>query len=295
MIAIGPRANTFSIVGYDPEEPAWGIAIASKFLAVGSRSTWGSPEAGVVVIQAHLNAHNGSGGVKLLRQGVPANEVISRLMERDPHRELRQMAVVDRQGNAATYTGKDCGFWAGGKTGNHCAAQGNMLMSGLGVEAMVHHFEHSTGPLARRLVDSLAMGHTMGGDSRGKQAAALLVIRPFGEEAYDVYTDPYIDLRVDDHPEPYMELSRLLDLYELVYLPTAPGDQLPATYHNVSRVQRALAALGFYSGPPSGSLDDPTRAAIESFARLENLSNRLPGDNWLDVRYVEHLETLAWG
>jgi uncharacterized Ntn-hydrolase superfamily protein len=161
---------------------------------------------------------------------------------------------------------------------------------------MVEHFEDSTASLPRRLVDALAVGQNMGGDSRGKQAAALFVVRPFTDDPYDVFTDPYIDLRVDDHPEPFDELARLLDLYELTYLSTAPEERIPLTPHNVSRVQRALSALGYYSGEPDGEVDDQTCTAMQRFARIENLSSRLsdvPEEDWLDVRFVNRLEQLA--
>ena len=285
--------TTFSIVGYDPAGPAWGIAVSSRFLAVGSRTCWGAADAGVVVVQAHLNARNGSEGVELLRQGLPADAVIERLMAKDPHSELRQQAIIDRSGGVATYTGEDCGDWAGGVMGPYCAAQGNMLLGGGGCQAMVEHFAASTGSLERRLVDALEVGDTVAGDSRGRQAAALLVVRPTDEQPFDVYTEPTVDLRVDDHPNPFRELSRLLDLHELVYLSTAADERLAIDEAAVLRLQRAMAGLGAFAGAVSGRFDGPTREALATLTRNHNLRTRVDEAGWLDSRALAYLESEA--
>jgi uncharacterized Ntn-hydrolase superfamily protein len=297
----GPLVTTFSIVGYDPDAPAWGIAVSSRFLAVGARTCWGAPNAGVVVVQAHLNTQNGRDGVDLLKQGVAASEVIQRLMAKDPHRDLRQMAVVDSQGGISTYTGARCGPWAGGVTGAFCAAQGNMLLGGEGCAAMVEHFSTARGSLARRLVDALTIGDEVAGDSRGRQATALYIVRPPWAEAFDVFTEPTIDLRVDDHENPFAELSRLLDLWELLFLPATEEERLPPNPPTVLRLQRVLTKLKYYSGKPHGALDDATLQAIKSLARMQNFRKRLFVQSggastpellpWIDRRLLEHLET----
>jgi uncharacterized Ntn-hydrolase superfamily protein len=293
MNNIGPLVTTFSIVGYDPDGPAWGIAIASRFLAVGAQTCWGGPDAGVVVLQAHLNARNGSEGIARLRQGLSASEVIEQLMAKDRYAELRQMAVIDLNGQVATYTGDECMAWAGGVTGEHSAAQGNMLLGGAGCEAMIEYFESSPDSLPWRLVDALAIGDQVAGDSRGRQAAALYVIRPEVDERFDVFTEPIIDLRVDDHANPHAELSRLLDLYELIYLPTAPDEKMPANELVVRRFQRALSRLGYYSGALTGNLDQLTRDALLNLATMENFRKRIAEGEWLDRRLLRHLETKA--
>lgn len=289
----GPLVSTFSIVGYDPAAPAWGIAIASRFLAVGACTCWGAPDAGVVVLQSHLNADNGPKGIALLQQGFTASDVIKELMAQDRYRHLRQMAVIDLKGNVETYTGEDCGTWAGGVRGTHCAAQGNMLLGGEGCEAMVAHFASADGSLARRLVDALAVGDEVGGDFRGRQAAALYIIRPPCQESYDVFTEPVIDLRVDDHENPFAELQRLLDLYELIYLPTAPDERMQTNQNNVKRYQKALARLGYYSGELHGRLDESTQQALQTLARMENFGKRLAQTEWLDERLLIYLEAKA--
>jgi uncharacterized Ntn-hydrolase superfamily protein len=287
--------STFSIVGYEPQGPAWGIAIASRFLAVGARTCWGAPDAGVAVVQAHLNTDNGREAVALLRQSLAAQDVIDRLMSKDRYRHLRQMAVVDQAGRIATYTGEGCGAWAGGVLGQECAAQGNMLLNGEGCQAMVAHFEASVGnSLARRLVDALAEGDRVGGDSRGRQATALYVTRPLPGERFDVFTEPTIDLRVDDHPDPHTELGRLLDLYELLYDTTLPEEQLPLNQTTISRLQRALAQLGDYHGEVDGGINPALEEAMQTVVRRENLRRRVPLPMaWLDQRVLDYLEQRA--
>ena len=245
-------------------------------------------------MQAHLNADNGREAIELLRNGIAADDVLPRLMDKDPYRDLRQQAVIDGQGRVATYTGKDCGPWAGGIVGDHCAAQGNMLLNGDGCRAMVDHFTAAPGWLARRLVDALALGDQRGGDSRGRQAAALYMVRPLPGERYDVFTEPIIDLRVDDAENPHTELSRLLDIYELVYWTTTPEEQLPLQEEKLRRCQTALAKLGFYHQEPNGHSDAALETALQAAARRENLRRRvvLPL-TWIDARVLAYLERKA--
>jgi uncharacterized Ntn-hydrolase superfamily protein len=289
----GPLVTTFSIVGYDPDVPAWGVAIASRFLAVGAQTCWTSPDAGVVVVQAHLNADNGTEGLRLLREGSSAPTTIERLMDADPHQDLRQIALIDRSGTPATFTGNACTEWAGGALGKHCAAQGNMLFSGDGCAAMVDNFEKSTGNLTRRLVNALTIGDSVSGDARGRQSAALKVVRPPWDSPFDVFTEPTIDLRVDDHREPFQELARLLDLHELLYHPTTPNEHLEQTTTSISKVQDALASLGIYNESVTGILDDATVAALNQLKATHNLRNRMTPDSWIDQRVLTYLEDLA--
>lgn len=287
----GPLVATFSIVGYDPNVPAWGIAIASRFLAVGAQTCWGSHDAGIVVVQANLNAKNGAEGLELLRQKVRPQEVIDRLMAKDFNRDRRQIAVIDTEGKVATYTGAHCNDWSGGVLGTHCAAQGNTLLSSKGCEAMVEHFAAEKGSLARRLVNALAIGDAVGGDARGRQASALLVIRPPWEEPLNVFSEPTIDLRVDDHENPFLELSRLLDLHDLLYLPTAPEERIAMDKPTIWRLQRIMTRLGYYQDELTGVMDSLTRDALTKMARMHNLRNRLSSNDWLDRRALEYLES----
>jgi uncharacterized Ntn-hydrolase superfamily protein len=291
MDEAGPLVSTFSIVGYDPNENAWGIAIASRFLAVGAQTCWGESDTGVIVLQAYLNASNGARGLALLRQDLVASQVIDRLMADDPHRDLRQIAIIDNQGNVAAYTGVGCSPWAGHVIGDYCAAQGNMLLGDAGCSAMVEYFSASRpATLARRLVDALAVGDKVAGDKRGRQASALYVIRPSTAQPFDVFTEPTINLRVDDHENPFAELSRLLDLYELIYHPTSPDERLAPSEESVRRLQKVLSHLRYYSGEATGQLDDLTKEAMTKLGRMENFHRRLGSTEWLDRRLLGYLE-----
>ena len=285
---------TFSIVGYDPAGPAWGVAIASRFLAVGARSLWGESDVGIVAVQANHSAANGAAALALLRQGVPAHDVIPQLMASDFNARRRQMAVIDRDGGVATYTGPDCNDWKGGLVGRSAAAQGNSLLGPAGCRAMLDRFEASAGDLGRRLVDALAVCDAVAGDRRGRQSAALLVVRPATEPPLNILSDPTIDLRVDDHPEPFAELSRLLDLHDLLYTQTAPGEELPQDPPTIRRVQEVLRALGLTATVPAAvELDDEDEAALLIAIRNNNLGRRATAQGWPDRRALEHLEQRA--
>jgi uncharacterized Ntn-hydrolase superfamily protein len=202
------RVSTFSIVAYDPNRKEWGVAVASKYLAVGSVVPWAKAGVGAVATQSFVNATYGSKGLELLAQGKTATEAIKVLTEADTGRELRQVGMVDSLGNAATYTGKNCVDWAGGKSGKHYTCQGNLLTGADVVTAMAKTYEESKGPLAWRLFAALEAGEKAGGDTRGKQSAAILVVRDKGGP--NGYGDRAVDLRVDDHEEPVRELARIL-------------------------------------------------------------------------------------
>ncbi|MEN3001107.1 MAG: DUF1028 domain-containing protein [Armatimonadota bacterium] len=200
--------GTFSIVAYDPATGDLGVAVASKFLAVGSVVPFARAGVGVIATQAFANTTYGPRGLELLQRGLSPEAVIRRLTREDPQREQRQVGIVDAKGRAATYTGKSCIRWAGGITGKSFAAQGNILTGEAVVKAMADAFQQARGELAQRLLDALEAGEKAGGDARGKQSAALLVVRKGG--GYAGFDDRYIDLRVDDHKDPIPELRRLL-------------------------------------------------------------------------------------
>jgi uncharacterized Ntn-hydrolase superfamily protein len=203
---------TFSVVGYDTDTKEWGVAVASKFLAVGAVVPWVRADAGAVATQSFANTSFGPKGLDLMEKGKSAEEAIKELTDADADdgRDRRQVGMVDAKGNAATFTGLRCMPWAGGKTGKHFAAQGNILSGPEVVDAMAKSFEESNGPLAWRLMDALEAGDRAGGDKRGKQSAAIYVARK--GRGYAGLNDRYIDFRVDDHKEPIPELARILAL-----------------------------------------------------------------------------------
>ena len=206
---------TFSIVGFDPEIKEWGVAVQSKFVAVGAVCPWAKAGVGAISTQSYANTSFGPRGLELLAAGKSAQEVLDILLASDPGREKRQVGIVDSRGNAATFTGSECHDWAGGVTGENYTAQGNILVSEETVQAMARTFETSEGPLAERLLAALEAGQNAGGDARGQQAAALLVVQEGA--GYGGFNDVKIDLRVDDHPTPITELQRIYQVHRAVF------------------------------------------------------------------------------
>lgn len=203
-------ANTFSLVAYDPEQKEWGVVVASKYLAVGAAVPFAKAGVGAVATQSAVNVTYGPKGLELLAQGKSAEEVVKLLTEEDRGKDYRQLGIVDAKGNVAHFTGKNCNAWAGAKSGKHYCCQGNLLTGEKVIEEMAKAFESADGPLAWRLMAALEAGEKAGGDKRGKQSAAILVVRegagPNGKG------DRYLDFRVDDHKDPVTELARILAL-----------------------------------------------------------------------------------
>lgn len=203
---------TFSVVGYDPETGALGIAVQSKFFAVGSVVPWAEAGVGAVATQSWANTTYGPKGLKLLKSGLSAEQTLQRLIADDPGRATRQVGIVDAKGNVANYTGDACNAWAGAVSGEHYTAQGNILAGEAVVKAMGKAYEETDGELADKLMAALFAGQEAGGDTRGQQSAALLVVQKNG--GYGGFNDRYIDLRVDDAEKPIEELQRLLEIHK---------------------------------------------------------------------------------
>ena len=203
---------TFSIVGYDAETGDLGIAVQSKFFAVGAVVPWAEAGVGAVATQSWANTTYGPNGLKLLKSGLSAEQTLERLTADDPGRATRQVGIVDAKGNVANYTGDECNAWAGAVSGKHYTAQGNILAGEAVVKAMGKAFEATEGELADKLMAALFAGQEQGGDTRGRQSAALLVVRE--QSGYSGFNDRYIDLRVDDAEKPIEELQRLLTIHK---------------------------------------------------------------------------------
>jgi len=264
--------STFSIAGYDPGAQEWGIAVQSKFLAVGAVVPWAQAGVGAVATQSYANTSFGPDGLALMAQGYSAEEALGQIVTRDEDSARRQVGLVDAQGRAATFTGDECHAWAGGLTGTHYAAQGNILVSGATVEAMAKAFEEARGELADRLVAALAAGQAAGGDRRGQQSAAVLVVRPQG--GYGGYNDRYLDLRVDDDPAPIERLRALVDLHHLFFKPLAPGEMVAIEGELAREAQQILQWAGYYDGAITGEYDEATRKAMSSLIGNENFEER---------------------
>jgi uncharacterized Ntn-hydrolase superfamily protein len=202
--------NTFSIVAFDPETNEWGIAVASKYLAVGSAVSWAKAGVGAVATQASVNVLLGNAALELMGKGKNAKETLDELIKADSGREIRQIGVVDKNGMTANYTGAKCNPWAGAKAGKNYTCQGNLLTGPEVLDSMAKGFEETKGSLGVRLLFSLAAGEKAGGDKRGKQSAALLVVKPNGGP--NSLGDRWLDFRVDDHPNPIDELIRVANL-----------------------------------------------------------------------------------
>lgn len=279
-----PRPATFSIVAYDPQAQEWGVATESKFLAVGAVVPWARAGAGAVATQSYANVSYGPEGLRLMAQGLSAPETLERLIAGDEGRGRRQVGLVDAQGRAATFTGDECHAWAGGLTGPHYAVQGNILVSGATIEALARAFEEASGELADRLVTALAAGQAAGGDKRGQQSAAVLVVRHAG--GYGGYTDRYLDLRVDDDPAPIERLKALVELHHLFFKPPAPGEMVTIEGELAREVQHVLRWAGYYDGPITGDYDAPTRHALTALIGNENFEERFDEEKGLISRQV---------
>lgn len=263
---------TFSIVAHDPAAHEWGVATQSKFLAVGSIVPWAKADVGAIATQAHANTSYGPEGLSLLAEGVSAQEVLDRLTAADLERDHRQAGLVDAQGRAATFTGQACMDWAGGIAGRYYACQGNILVSGETVQAIAYSFEHSRGELADRLVEALAAGQKAGGDRRGQQSACMVIVRAKG--GYAGYNDRYLDLRVDDDPQPIRKLKRLAQLHHLYFGHTAPEDWLKIEGTLCRELQGILKRSGHYKGRLTGQYDEATLGALRALVGIENLEER---------------------
>jgi uncharacterized Ntn-hydrolase superfamily protein len=251
---------TFSIAGRSPDGSALGVAVASKFLAAGAYVPAAAVGAGAVATQAYGNLALRTEGLELLRNGYSAAQLLASFFDDDPKREERQAGVVDARGGAATFTGSRVQPWAGGRTGEggegSFAAQGNMLVAPEVIDAMVDAWRSSDpgAPLARRLLAALRAGQDAGGDPRGKQAAALLVVSPGG--GYGGLSDVAVDLRCDDSPEPLDDLDRMLDLHELYFGSTPEEELLPLDNALVDELRPLLAGAGYDSGDVARDLYD---------------------------------------
>jgi uncharacterized Ntn-hydrolase superfamily protein len=282
------RPSTFSIVAYDEKAQEWGVATQSKFLAVGAVVPWARAGAGAIATQAHANTSFGPNGLELLASGLAAHAVLDRLLVGDAGRAHRQIGLVDARGNAVTFTGSECHAWAGGRYGRGYAVQGNILVGEATVDAMANAFELTRGDLAQRLVTALAAGQRAGGDRRGQQSAALLVARERG--GYGGYTDRYLDLRVDDDPQPIERLRELLELHHLYFKRPDPGALLPIDDPITRELQRIARKSGHYAGRVNGKYDQATRDAVEALVGVENLEERWQPDARIDPVVLEYLQ-----
>ena len=273
--------HTFSIVAHDPDEQAWGVATASKFLAVGGVVNWAQAGAGAVATQSYAKVTFGPDGLAMMANGRSAQETLDALLADDDDRELRQVGLVDARGETAAFTGAQCMDWAGHKAGRFFTCQGNILTGEETLEAMATAFTSSEGTLADRLVAALLAGDNAGGDSRGKQAAGLLVVKP--NAGYGGDNDRYCDLRVDDDPNPVRKLRQLLSMHHLFFGPTTPGGRIPIDDEIAVELQEIMLEQGYLGGKVSGGWDEMSRQAFWALISNENLEERWNPDDQPDM------------
>src|SRR3954447_4228142 len=270
---------TYSIAACDLDASQWGVATQSKFLGVGSVVPWPAPQIGAIATQSYANPRYGPDGLDLLRQGLSAQEVVQGLTAADEDREQRQLGIVDGQGRGATFTGSECMDWASGRTGPCYAAQGNILVSAETVDAIAETFERTAGaPLAERLLDCLDAAQAAGGDRRGQQSAAILVVERDG--GYAGLSDSIVDLRVDEHERPLEELRRIYGLHQAIFGKTPAEDWLEGGDALAEELRERLSKLGF-----EGELD----ASFNAWAGKENLEERVEGVERVDPVVLEEL------
>src|SRR2546421_10653652 len=272
-----PRPSTFSVVGFDPKTKDLGIAVESKFVAVGAVVPFARAGVGAVATQSYANTTYGPKALALLKQRVAPKDALQRLVKSDKEAAQRQAGVVDAGGRSASYTGNECFPWAAHLVCRNYACQGNLLAGEDVVKEMGQAFEGTLGDLPVRLLAALSAGQRAGGDKRGQQSAALLVVRDRG--GYGGFNDRWIDIRVDDHPEPIEELIRVFSIYDVTLLNREdPKDVFPLNLSVVRELQAGLASLGFYHGSASGKLDAKTTAAFEAWASLDNFRKKICTD-----------------
>ncbi len=277
---------TFSIVGYDPIEKEWGIAVQSKFLGVGAVVPWAKAGVGAVATQSYANTAYGPKGLQLMAEGKSAEETLQLLLADDQDKEMRQVGIIDANGNAATFTGYACYDWAGGVTGTHFAAQGNILVDEKTVDAMARVFTESKGTLADRLLAALDAGQEAGGDSRGKQSAAVYIVKENG--GYGGFNDRYIDLRVDDHPDPIKELIRIYHLQQLYFAPSRPEQVAPIEGVLKIELVENLIKFGYLNDKEAG--DEQIDKALTAFIHTENFEMREQEKGLIDLEILKYMK-----
>ena len=284
---------TFSIVAWDPNaypSPEWGVAVASKFLAVGAVVPWAAAGAGAVATQALANLAYGPEGLAQLAEGRSAAEVVRALTDADTGRAERQLGIVDARGGSETFTGDECIDWAGGRSGDGYCCQGNILTGPEVVDRMCEAFEGTTGELAVRLLAALRAGDDAGGDKRGRQGAAVLVVREGG--GYGGGIDKAVDLRSDDHERPVDEISRLFDLQKLYFPRPEELEFVDVDQELGAELRSLLAGLGYEPGGGTG-YDETLKKALFAYSGTENLEERWTDDPRIEKGVLRHLREHA--
>jgi len=279
--------STFSIVAYDPESGDLGVAVQSKFPNVRPVVPWAKAGVGAVATQSFANTSYGPRGLAMLESGATPQQALEILTGSDADRESRQVGIVDFKGRSASFTGKQCFDWAGGITGENFAVQGNILAGSQVVEGLARGFRETKGSLAERLIAALEAGQAGGGDRRGMQSAALLVVRKGC--GYGGFDDHFIDISVYDNPQPITELRRLYNLHKLTFFRSDPKNLLKITPELARELQQIMKERGFYKGEVSGTFDETTKKSLRDFMGWENYDERIRDDDQIDKEVLEDI------
>ncbi len=281
---------TYSICGLDPKTGEIGIAVQSKFMCVGAIVPYGEAGTGIVATQSWANTSFGPKAMEMLKKGMEPEKIIEVMLAEDEGKEFRQVGVLSADGKSAAFTGNQCFSWAGNISGENFTCQGNILAGPQVIEAMAKTFQNTGGDLAERLLQALEAGTEAGGDRRGKQAAALLVLKDKG--GYGGFNDRYIDLRVDEHREPVKELRRLHNLYKLYFYKSAPENIVKVEGSLFAGVQQLLVEWDYIKA--EDQTNTPTQAfweAVNSFHLMENFDERIQPAGLIDLEVVEFMRS----
>jgi uncharacterized Ntn-hydrolase superfamily protein len=273
---------TFSVVACDLQEQTWGVAVASKFPAVGAVVPFAQANAGAVATQSFANTSFGPRGLELMTGGCSAKEALNLLLKDDPDKELRQVGLVDAEGGSATFSGSGCFAWAGGVIGKGYAIQGNILAGPKVVPAMEKAFLKVKGSLPQRLYKALLAGDRAGGDRRGRQSAAIYVVKPNG--GYGGYLDRWLDYRVDDHEDPVPQLGELLRMHELYFGKSPESERMQIKGRILQHLMTILKQQGYLIK------NKDFVAAFNEFIGNENFEERAdPNATWIDRPVLKYL------
>ncbi|MFW6049284.1 MAG: DUF1028 domain-containing protein [Candidatus Bipolaricaulota bacterium] len=289
------RCSTFSVIAYDPDENRIGVAVQSKFFAVGASVPWVKPGVGAVATQAYTNLKYGIQGLELLEEGVGPTEVLTDLLSDDPQAEMRQVAIMDSNGNPGVHTGRETPAVADHIKKRNFICQGNLLTSSSVVNEMAEEYESNRGRLGRRLIRALRAGQRAGGDKRGRQSAALVVLN--NNPGKSANLQDRVDIRVDDHLKPIEELDRLLGLHKLYFDSPETRNYQKVQRGDVVIFQDVLTELGFYDGEVNGKLTDRTVEGLDNFLWSENLGATVTkaedGEVSVDRRLFDYMKELV--
>jgi len=280
--------STFSIVARDPTNGDMGIVVQSKFPAVGAVVPWALAEVGAVASQAWANTSYGPRGIELMSGGKSASETLKILLQDDDKTEHRQVGIVDAKGRAVAHTGTECMDWAGHVIGDGYACQGNILAGEAVVKNMAEAYESTEGDLIDKLLAVIRAGQAAGGDKRGMQSAAILVVREGG--GYEGGNDRYVDVRVDDHPSPIEELERIFHLYDMTLLSREDPSRLLTIEGNlVTKIQNALVTLGLLESAVEDSFTPASQSALQEWINTNNFENKYRDDGTIWQSVLDYL------